>query len=178
MARKNCAKKATPKKRRTKRKRTPLKKIRHIHPFWFPPKMDDFWPIERLWAIMAQRVFRSPRPKTIAAVMRRVREECRSFDQKTLTKLIHELPAKMNEIRRLKGKKIPANFDPSKSPFACKCSICTSWFDNFQAAYPQLPTKQTNKTPNSCSSGVERWWWAKGRGFNSLQEWLCRYLQM
>ena len=103
-----------------------LHRLRHIHPFWFPPKMDDFWLIERLWAIMAQRVFRSPRPQTIAAVMRRVREECRSFNEKTSTKLIHELPAKMNEIWRLKGKKIPADFDPSKSPFACKCSICTS----------------------------------------------------
>ena len=65
-----------------------LHRLRHIHPFWFPPKMDDFWPIERLWAIMAQRVFRSPRPQSIAAVMRRVREECRSFDEKTLTNLI------------------------------------------------------------------------------------------
>ena len=42
----------------------------------------------------------------LAGVMRRVREECRSFDEKTLTKLIHELPAKMNDIRRLKGKKM------------------------------------------------------------------------
>ena len=125
-----------------------LHRLRHTHPFWFPPKMDDFWPIERVWAIMAQRVFRSPRPKTIAAVMRRVREECRSFDEKTLTKLIHELPAKMNEIRRLKGKKIPANFDPSKSPFACKCSICASWFDNFQAPYPQPPTKTNKQKPH------------------------------
>ena len=47
------------------------------HPFWFPPKMDDFWPIERIWAILAQRVFRSPGPKTIAAVMQRIREGCR-----------------------------------------------------------------------------------------------------
>ena len=112
-----------------------LHRLRHIHPFWFPPKMDNFWPIELLWAIMAQRVFRSPRPQKIAAVMRRVREECRSFDEKILTKLIHELPAKMNEIRRLKGKKIL---------FACKCSICTSWFDNFPPSYLQPPTK-TNK---------------------------------
>ena len=68
-----------------------------------------------------------PRPKTISAVMRRVRDECRALDEKTLTKLVHELPAKMNEIHRLKGKKIPANFDTKKSPFACKCGICSSW---------------------------------------------------
>ena len=77
-------------------------------------KMDDFWPIERIWAILAQRVFRSPGPKTIAAVMRRIREGCRNFDQRTLTWLVHELPAKMNEIH------------PSKSSFACKYSVCTS----------------------------------------------------
>ena len=127
MHRKNCSQKATPKKRCAKKKRTPtLHRLRHISSSLVSPKMDDFWPIERLWAIMAERVFRSPRPQTIAAVMRRVREEYRSFDKKNLTKLIHELPAKMNEIRRLKGKKILVNFDPSKSPFGCKCSICTS----------------------------------------------------
>ena len=41
-------------------------------------------------------------------------------------KLCHELPAKMNKIYRLKGKKIPLTFDPKKSPFACKCDICMS----------------------------------------------------
>ena len=92
---------------------------------------------------MAQRVFRSPRLKTIAAVMLRVREECRSFDEKTLTKLIHELPATMNEIRRLKGKKIPANFDPSESenaPYALPDST------TFKLLIPNLQQKQTNKT--------------------------------
>ena len=103
-----------------------LHRFRNVHPFWFPPKMDDFWPIERVWAILAQQVFREPRPKTIAAVMRRVRDECREMKESTLTKLVHELPAKMNEIYRLKGKKIPATFDPKKSPYACKCSICLS----------------------------------------------------
>ena len=38
--------------------------------------------------------------------MRRLREEVRNTDPKTLTRLVHELPAKMNEIYRLKGKKI------------------------------------------------------------------------
>ena len=104
-----------------------LHRFRNVHPYWFPPKMDDFWPIERIWAILAQQVYREPRPKTIAAVMRRVRDECRKMKESTLTKLVHQLPAKMNEIYRLKGKKIPATFDPKKSPYACKCSICLSW---------------------------------------------------
>ena len=47
-------------------------------------------------------------------------------DPDTLVRLCHDLPAKMNEIYRLKGKKIPSNFDPRKSPFACHCDICSS----------------------------------------------------
>ena len=91
---------------------------------FFGPKWDDFWSIERLWGIMSQRVYRNPRPTHIDGVMRRLREEVRNTDAKTLTKLVHALPAKMNEMYRQKGAKIPSNFDPSKSPFACKCSVC------------------------------------------------------
>ena len=50
--------------------------------------------------------------------MRRLREEVRNTNSKTLTRLVHELPAKMNEIYLLQGKKIPENFDPRKSPHA------------------------------------------------------------
>jgi len=102
-----------------------LHRFRGVSPLFFPPKMDDFWPIERVWAIIANKVYREPRPKTIAQVMRRVREESNKLTEKTLTRLVHALPAKMNEIHRLKGKKIPPTFDPHKSPFACRCSICT-----------------------------------------------------
>ncbi len=41
--------------------------------------------------------------------------------------LINEFPAKMNEIYRLKGAKLPSNFNPWESPFACKCKVYTSW---------------------------------------------------
>ena len=95
-----------------------------VDPLFFGPKWDDFWCIERLWAIHSQRVYRNPRPTHIDGVMRRLREEVRNTDPKTLTKLVHELPAKMNEIYRLKGAKIPSNFDPRKSPFACSCNVC------------------------------------------------------
>ena len=97
-----------------------------VHELFFGAKWGDFWSIERLWAIYSQRVYRNPRPSHIEGVMRRLREEVRQTDPKTLPKLIHELPAKMNEIHRLKGKKIPSNFNPSKSPFACKCDVCLS----------------------------------------------------
>ena len=95
-------------------------------PLFFGPKWDDFWSIERLCAIQLQRVYRNPRPKHISGVMRRLREEVKNTDPKTLIRLVHELPSKMNEIYRLKGKKILWNFDPRKSPNACKCSLCES----------------------------------------------------
>ena len=60
------------------------------------------------------------------AVMRQLRDEVRYTDSDTLVRLCHDLPAKMNEIYRLKGKKILSNFDPRKSPFACHCNICSS----------------------------------------------------
>ena len=82
--------------------------------------------VERDWAMWSQRVYRNPRPTNIAAVIRRLRDEVRNHDPKTLMRLCHELPAKMNEVHRLKGKKIPSNFDPRKSPFACNCEICSS----------------------------------------------------
>ena len=75
-------------------------------PLFFGPNWDKFWSI---------------------TVMRRFREELKNTDPKTLIRLVQELPAKMNEIYRLKGKKIPWNFDPRKSPHACKCSVCESW---------------------------------------------------
>ena len=96
------------------------------HELFFGAKWDDFWYIERMWAIYSQQVYRNPRPTHIDAVMRRLRDEVRNTDPNTLIRLCHKLPAKMNEVFRLKGKKIASNFDPRKSQFACKCKICSS----------------------------------------------------
>ena len=71
---------------------------------FFGAKWDGFWSIERLWGIYSQRVYRNPRPTHIDGVMRRLREEVRNTDPKTLIRLIHELPAKINGIFRQKGK--------------------------------------------------------------------------
>ena len=96
------------------------------HEFFFGAKWDDFWPIEELWAVLSHSVYRNPRPKHIDGVMRQVAEAVRKTDPNLLTKMIHQMPAKINEIHRLKGKRIPPNFEPAKSPFACKCKICSS----------------------------------------------------
>ena len=96
------------------------------HEFFFGAMWDDLWVIEEYWAVLSHSVYRNPRPKHIDGVMRRVAEGVRNTDPKLLTKMIHQIPAKMNEIYRLKGKRIPSTFEPSKSPFACQCKICSS----------------------------------------------------
>ena len=94
--------------------------------YWMPPKLDDFWPIERLWAIWANQVFAYPEPKTVNQMIRRVRKAHRETTVKTLTKLFHELPARCNEIYRQKGGRIPASWDYHKSPHRCQCKTCSS----------------------------------------------------
>ena len=59
-------------------------------------------------------------------VMRRVREAVRELDATTLTKLVHEMPAKMQEIYRLKGQKISPGWKAKNSKYACRCSVCSS----------------------------------------------------
>ena len=71
-----------------------------------------------------QQVYREPRPQTIKKVMRRVREASLNTTEKTLTKLVHQSPARMHEIYKRKGGRIPARWNYKKSPFACTCKIC------------------------------------------------------
>ena len=65
-----------------------------IHELFFGAKWDDFWFIERMWAIYSQRVYRNPRPTHIDAVMRRLRDEVRNTDPNTLVKLFPWTPSK------------------------------------------------------------------------------------
>ena len=105
---------------------TPTLRSKRGEPYWMPPKLDDFWPIERLWAIWSNEVYAYPEPKTIAQVVRRVRKAHRETTVETLTKLFHELPARCNEIYRRKGARILPSWDYNKSPFKCNCKICSS----------------------------------------------------
>jgi len=107
-------------------KHTPTLRSLKDEDFWMPPKLDDFWPIERLWAIWANEVFAYPEPKTIQQMIRRVRKAHRETTVKTLTKLFHELPARCNEIYKQKGGRIPASWSYEKSPFRCQCTVCSS----------------------------------------------------
>ena len=88
------------------------------------PKMDDFWQIERVWAIMAAEVYRYPEPKCVKQLLNRVKESHKNLQVKTLTKLCHQMKAKVNEIYRLKGKKINPTWDPKTSKHSCLCDVC------------------------------------------------------
>ena len=102
-----------------------LHRYRGKHPLYFGAKWDDFWWVERFWAILCNEVYREPRPKTIKKVMRRVREASVNVSEKTLIKLVHQSPARMHEIFKQKGGRIPARWNYKKSPYACTCKICT-----------------------------------------------------
>ena len=103
-----------------------LHRFNGVDELFFPLKLDDFWCIERLWAILAQKAFRHPRPERIDLLMRRVREAARNIAPETLIKLVHELPARMQEIYKQKGKKIPADWKGKNNRYRCRCSVCSS----------------------------------------------------
>ena len=83
--------------------------IRRAHPSLLFPysHKDDFLQLERIWADLAQRTFREPRPKIISTVMRRVRDEWRTLHENILPKLVHVLPIKWMKFFVWKGRKIP-----------------------------------------------------------------------
>ena len=77
-----------------------LHRYRGKHPLYFGAKWDDFWWVERFWAILCNEVYREPRPKTIKTV-----------SEKTLIKLVHQSPAQMHEIFKEKGGRIPTRWN-------------------------------------------------------------------
>lgn len=83
-----------------------------------PSKLDDFWPIERLWAILTSRVYREPRPKTILSLKKRIKKCWKEIEQSTLTKLVHQLPLRLLEIEKRNGGRI-IDFKGH-----CKCQFC------------------------------------------------------
>ena len=58
---------------------------------------------------------------TIHLLIRRIRKAHRETSVTTLTKLIHELPARIQEIYRVKGDHIHPSWDHKKSKYHCKC---------------------------------------------------------
>ena len=83
-----------------------------------PAKLEDFWPIERLWAILTAKVYREPRPNTILILKKRIIKCWSEINQSTLTKLVHQLPLRLAEIKKKNGGKI-IDFKGH-----CFCEVC------------------------------------------------------
>ena len=92
---------------------------------WMAAKLDDVIPIERLWAIWCKDVYAPPVPNNIHSLILRIRKAHRNTTVETLTKLVHQIPAKLEEIYRLKGGRIHPSWDYQKSKFKCKCDVCS-----------------------------------------------------
>lgn len=85
-----------------------------------PAKLDDLWPIERVWAIMTQQVYADPKPETIQELDKRVKNCWKNFSRKTLKKLIHQIPFRIQTILKNKGERI------DKPLGHCSCYVCLS----------------------------------------------------
>ena len=85
-----------------------------------PPKLDDFWPIERVWAIMTQMVYKEPRPKTLVELKRRIILNWSKIHSGTLLKLVHEMPLRLQQIESNKGRKI------TDMKLRCLCDLCAA----------------------------------------------------
>lgn len=83
-----------------------------------PSKLDDLWPIERLWAIMSQEVYQHPSPTTLSELEQRVFQAWTKIKESTLRKLVHEIPSRIKAIAQNKGGRIDGTLKP------CDCDEC------------------------------------------------------
>lgn len=95
-------------------------------------KLDDFWGIERVWAIMTPIVYRGDPPKTAMELERRVREAWKSIKPGTLKAIVHEMPCRIKKIIELKGDKIKQRL---KEKEKCQCSFCVLWRTNHKHTF-------------------------------------------
>lgn len=85
-----------------------------------PAKLDDLWCIERIWAVVANKVYGGGQnqPKSLPALKRRIIEAWKSLDSKILRKAVHQIPIRAKEIVKRKGSRV-GSFKQY-----CKCQLC------------------------------------------------------
>ncbi|CAF0841086.1 unnamed protein product [Rotaria sordida] len=85
-----------------------------------PAKLDDLWCIERIWVVVANKVYGGgqKQPKSLPALKRRIIEAWKSLDSKILRKTVHQMPLRAKEIVKRKG----GRFGSFKQH--CKCQLC------------------------------------------------------
>jgi hypothetical protein len=73
-----------------------------------PAKLDDFWCIERIWAVVANKVYGGGQnqPQSLAALKRRIIKAWKSLDSEILRKAVHQMPLRAKEIATRKGNRV------------------------------------------------------------------------
>ena len=65
-----------------------------------PPKLDDLWCIERIWAVMTYKVYGQghEQPQTLDELKTRIITAWNSLQQKMLRKAVHQMSLRMKQI--------------------------------------------------------------------------------
>jgi len=72
----------------------------------WPPNSPDLSPIENIWSILSNDVYKDPEPKTVDQLKRRLRKAWNSISLETLENLIKSLPRRMKAVIANKGSTI------------------------------------------------------------------------
>ncbi len=85
-----------------------------------PAKMDDLWCIERIWAVVSNKVYGEGQnqPKSLQELKRRIIKAWNSLNSKILRKAVHQMPLIVNEIIKRKGGRV------SRFKQHCECRLC------------------------------------------------------
>ena len=62
-------------------------------------------------------------PKNAEEFRKKIKAEWENLDSRFITKVIHEVPARLDAIIDIKGQQIPAWWKPSLSGRVCRCPI-------------------------------------------------------
>jgi hypothetical protein len=83
-------------------------------------KMDDLWCIERIWAVVSNKVYGEGQnqPKSLLELKRRIIKAWNSLNSKILRKAVHQMPLIVNEIIKRKGGRV------SRFKQHCECRLC------------------------------------------------------
>ena len=75
----------------------------YIRPQDWPPNSPDLSPIENMWSILSNKVYRDPEPTNIDQLIRRLRSAWNSVTVDTLEALVQSMPTRIAEVIRKKG---------------------------------------------------------------------------